>query len=56
MFSFQYGSCRVCLQVIDRVYTSIDGLLADVALMYSNAQAIKHEQASNSRRTIYSGG
>lgn len=31
-------------QVVERKYSTLEGLLADVALMYSNAQAIKHEQ------------
>ncbi|CAM9543033.1 unnamed protein product [Pylaiella littoralis] len=33
-------------KVVDRKYTGVQGLVSDVALMYSNAQAIKHEQAT----------
>lgn len=37
-------------QVVDRKYAGVKGLVADVALMYSNAQAIKHEQVRKHRK------
>ncbi|CAN0116582.1 unnamed protein product, partial [Ectocarpus sp. 12 AP-2014] len=39
-------------KVLDREYSSVEGLLSDVALMYSNAQVIRHEQATKDGKQL----
>ncbi|CAN0168646.1 unnamed protein product, partial [Ectocarpus fasciculatus] len=38
--------------VLDREYSAVEGLLSDVALMYSNAQVIRHEQATKDGKQL----
>ncbi|CAM9921688.1 unnamed protein product, partial [Scytosiphon promiscuus] len=39
-------------KVVERKYPGVEGLLSDVALMYSNAQLIKHEQATKDGKQL----